>query len=786
MKRLLVSVCLLTISAAGAADWPHTRGPGMDGRTAASGIFETDALALEMAWRIPLGSAYSGIAVADGRAVTLFAGEESDWLVALDAATGEEIWRYPVGEAHKGHDGSDDGVLSSPTIGDGMVYALGPEGRLIAVRLKDGKHVWSRKLDKDFDAAAPSFGFTTTPLVDGKLLVVQAGGPEGRAIVALDKTNGKTVWTRGDEGVRYQSPAAMTLAGKRQIVAVGSENVQALDARTGDVLWTQPLGEGVRAGTSNPTYVGEDRFLINTSAGATVFRVSRDAAGGFKAEELYKSNVLGQSYAPPVYYDGHVYGFRGQVLSCMDVENGERVWRSRAPGGDGLILVDDHLVIFGSKGNVVVAPATPEGYEERARFQALDGSSLTWPSFADGRVYVRNLEDMAAVEVTHTTRKLVKRAASAEPEHAFGAWVKRVEAAEDKAAMIDTFLAEHPETPIVENDYIHFVYRGEADDVAVDGTMLNTSVAEPMQRIEGTDFFHRTFRLEPGVRWQYRFQLDFDKWVTDERNPRTIPDVTSDDIYSEVATPGYEIATHLAEPTGDKGRIDTFTLSSKILGYDKEVRVWLPQGYDDSDRKFPLLIVNDGASWQDKGLMTNTLDNLVGKSVEPLIVAFVPAYDQWWLEAGGSRTDDYLKMQVEELIPALEERFRLEDQAAGRGVMGTGFYAISAAYAALKYPEVFGKAAMQSVFLGMGGDAVKELIGRKEAALTRFYLDWNRYGAKNVDRGWDFAQDGETMAALMRDGGHRLEGGEMLDSAGWGGWRNRTDKLLESLFPAKP
>ena len=57
-------------------------------------------------------------------------------------------------------------------------------------------------------------------------------------------------------------------------------------------------------------------------------------------------------------------------------------------------------MIFGAKGSVVVARATPEGYQERASLQALEGSGLTWPSFSDGKIFVRNLSELAAVNVS--------------------------------------------------------------------------------------------------------------------------------------------------------------------------------------------------------------------------------------------------------------------------------------------------------------------------------------------------------------------------------------------------
>ena len=67
-----------------------------------------------------------------------------------------------------------------------------------------------------------------------------------------------------------------------------------------------------------------------------------------------------------------------------------------------MILVDDHLVIFANEGYVVVVQATPEGYKEKARVQVLERDGLTWPSFADGRVFVRNRKQIGAASISGT------------------------------------------------------------------------------------------------------------------------------------------------------------------------------------------------------------------------------------------------------------------------------------------------------------------------------------------------------------------------------------------------
>jgi len=159
---------------------------------------------------------------------------------------------------------------------------------------------------------------------------------------------------------------------------------------------------------------------------------------------------------------------------------------------------------------------------------------------------------------------------------------------------------------------------------------------------------------------------------------------------------------------------------------------------------------------------------------------------QWWTEGGGGRTGDYVRMQATELVPMLEQRYRLQSEAGARGVMGNRFFAISAADAALEHPDVFGHVAMQSAFTGLGAEhAVFAKLRERAGSSVGFYLDWNRYDERNIDRGWDSAADSRELAALLQDGGYRAEGGEVLDSYGWGGWRNRTDRMLQAMFPVE-
>ena len=162
LTTLVLGLGLLIVQApvAGGADWRGWRGPSQDGRGPDSGVFGK-TFGLEHAWSVPLGPAYSGIVVSDGRVVTMFSDGETDWLAALDAETGREVWRHKIDAAFKGPQSSDDGPRSTPLIDAGVVYGLGPRGKLLAVDLSDGHKLWATDLRGRFGSTAPP---TATPL----------------------------------------------------------------------------------------------------------------------------------------------------------------------------------------------------------------------------------------------------------------------------------------------------------------------------------------------------------------------------------------------------------------------------------------------------------------------------------------------------------------------------------------------------------------------------------------------------------------------------------------------
>jgi enterochelin esterase-like enzyme len=511
--------------------------------------------------------------------------------------------------------------------------------------------------------------------------------------------------------------------------------------------------------------------LLNGWTESALFRVT-EAGEAYRIEEVWRTRALGFSLAASVPFEGHIYGYRGSFLSCLDAATGERVWRSRAPGAGALILVDGHLVILTGSGELVVAEASPAGFREKTRGSALEYGFYQRPSFARGRFFVRNLHEIARLDVT----RAVPARVLAEPELVgeVGELVRALRAADDKARRIDEFLAAHPEMPILEGDTAHFLFRGEVEDLGLGGDLF--AVEQPMHRVEGTNLYFRSVQLDPGARYEYYYST-FGEPRADPLNPHKTE--AGSVKVSVLTTRGWEPPAHLRPPQGPRGRLETLSWDSELLGYPREVQVYLPPGYDEGAGRFPLLVVHGGDQALARGQMDRTLDNLIGTTVAPVVVAFVP--EAHWSESM-SGIAGYARALDEELIPLLDETYRTLARAEARGVMGAGSAAATSIYAVFDRPGVFGRLATQSLFMRDLGDDVHELIEAGNGRQLVLYLEWSRHDIQSIPR-IDARAESKKVAEALERNGYDPVTHEAVGGSGWGGWRQRTDRVLESLFP---
>ena len=96
----LAGCVLLTAPPAFANDWPEWRGAGRVGVWSETGIVDELPAELNVKWRVPVNSGFSGPAVVDGRVFITDWAEDpesrtmdgTERAIALDEETGEILW----------------------------------------------------------------------------------------------------------------------------------------------------------------------------------------------------------------------------------------------------------------------------------------------------------------------------------------------------------------------------------------------------------------------------------------------------------------------------------------------------------------------------------------------------------------------------------------------------------------------------------------------------------------------------------------------------------------------
>ncbi len=397
----LLLLCAFGVTLANdTAPWPGYLGPTRDGRADAEGLFDGKRpVGLEIAWRKPLGAGYSGIAVDRKRAYSTYSNGGTDVLSAFDLKSGEKLWTFDISPTVPKIGGAEKGPLSTPAVGDGSVYALGPKGRLVALDAANGKLRWARDVVDDLGARPPRFGVTTSPLLVGELLIVQVGKSNSRTACAFLRDSGEIQWCTGGSALGYQSPVFTSLMKRKQIIAVSDTELFGIEPETGDVLWSHTYEPAGGEGGSHPIAAGDDRLLIESETGFALYAFS-GTSNKPTVQKVWENSSLKKSFDLPVHHDGFIYGHSRNTFLCLDAATGEMKWRTQTPGEGEAIAIGDYLAIWSlRKGTLHLARATPDDYQEIAVEKILAKGSYTTPAYADGLILLRNMKEIAAVRI---------------------------------------------------------------------------------------------------------------------------------------------------------------------------------------------------------------------------------------------------------------------------------------------------------------------------------------------------------------------------------------------------
>lgn len=391
-------ICLAEGKKKRAGDWSQYRGVNRDGVSLENIELKAwPAAGPKLVWRREIGEGFSGISAADGHFFTADAADSTEFLVSFDPKTGKDVWRLAMDDEF--FELLGNGPRSTPSVSDGVVYGLSSKGNLLAADVQSGKELWRVLLAEKFEGKRPGRGYTMSPLADGDLLLLEAGGGEGKGIVALDKKTGDTRWITFNARAGHSSPVMAEIAGQRHYVFPSAGKAVGISPK-GEVLWNIKSPPGMIA---MPLFIAPNKIFLSGSMddGCAMLQITPDT-DSLRVDQIWANRMMINHFNSSVYHNGSIYGFSKATLTCIDAQTGERKWRKRGFGKGALIVVGNHLIVLSDQGELALVEATPEQYNEISFFpKALAGKSWTSPTFADGKLYLRNLQEMACYDLVN-------------------------------------------------------------------------------------------------------------------------------------------------------------------------------------------------------------------------------------------------------------------------------------------------------------------------------------------------------------------------------------------------
>ena len=328
---------------------------------------------------------------------------------------------------------------------------------------------------------------------------------------------------------------------------------------------------------------------------------------------------------------------------------------------------------------------------------------------------------------------------------------------------LDTFWREIEEagTPFIEaaeetqSSLVTFVWRAREETqnvVIIGGPISGDDLSKgQMTHLEGTDVWYKTFLVRNDLRNVYQLSINdsltplaegnwkerTSTFQVDPLNPRvyTYPEDPDDPGPSAYRASILELpdapSQQWAEPRAGvaRGTVRRERFRSALLENERPVWIYTPPGYSRDHEPYDLLVLFDG--WASVGFIPTPviLDNLCAAGLLPPMIAVMPDSISGEVRRRELMLyDPFVEFLAQELLPWVQEHYHVSTDPTRTILSGSSAGGLTAAFAALRHPELFGKVLSQSGAFWVGrNEEPTEWLARQYALSpkvpVRFYLE---------------------------------------------------------------
>jgi outer membrane protein assembly factor BamB len=386
--------------------WPQWGGPDRNFAVSARALAESwPADGPKRLWQRPLGDGLSAIVTDGATLYTMYRDGANDVVVALDAVSGKTKWeaRYeaPFNETCSFRLGAVP--RAAPLIAGDRVVTVSAGGLMNSFDRATGKQQWKVDLLEGHSNGSRACGYSASPVAFEDLLITTAGGA-GRGVVGVKTGTGEIAWRSQDFQNGYSSPVLVDVGGRKEVIVFTYGEIAGLDPRTGALDWMRPHPADQGVNVATPLW-GADNLLFVSSAyngGSRVLRLKR-TGDSIEPEEVWANKRVRIHFGNAVRLGRYVYTSNGDFgaapFAAVDVTTGDMLWRDRGVGRSTVIAAGDKLIILSEDGQLVLATPTKQGLTVHARAALLKETAWTVPTLSGTKLYLRDREQIMAVEL---------------------------------------------------------------------------------------------------------------------------------------------------------------------------------------------------------------------------------------------------------------------------------------------------------------------------------------------------------------------------------------------------
>lgn len=386
----LLALCVLPVCA---QDWPEWRGPSRDGTSPEKNLPEKwTPNGPGQLWRLPFGGRSSPIVLGDRVYLHTTFGkgaEEQERVVSIDADTGKVIWERKFTVYNSDIPAHRTGWASPAGDPDtGNIYVQGGGGLLTALS-RDGKVVWQRELTQEFGLITTHGGRTTSPLVDGDMVIVSgptfgwgAHGPGSTKFYAFNKRTGEVIWSSAPTGrptdTTYSPLTIAEVNGTRLLITGASDGaIHAVKVGTGEAVWNYMMSKrGINTGVvviGNSVFVSHSEENYDTNEMGSIAAIDATSKGPIELTKTkYRFTGYQVGFASPVTDGKTIYQVdNGAILFAFDAETGAKLWQHKLGTIQraSTVLADGKLYVGTENGKFFILRPKPDGVDVLSEVQ---------------------------------------------------------------------------------------------------------------------------------------------------------------------------------------------------------------------------------------------------------------------------------------------------------------------------------------------------------------------------------------------------------------------------------